>query len=133
MNTRQTKPDTRAGLLERARITTQEMERLGALRDAAVRDRDNAVKLSALAVLAIPAFVLWGWLAALSVVVLAMLLVVGTWYITGVHILEYGGNLLDCEADQRVLQEQLAQLEGAGQAASAEQAAGAQPVTSDGA
>ena len=110
MNTRQSMPDTREGLLERARVTKLQIERLVSLRAAAVRDRNNAAKMSALAVLAVPAFVLWGFWIALAVVVQVLLLVVGTWYITGVHILEYNGNLVDCGADQRMLQELQAQF-----------------------
>ena len=111
MNMRQSMPDTREGLQERARITQLEIERLVTLRDSAVRDRNNAAKMSVLAVLGVPAFVLWGFFIALAVVVQVVLLVVGTWYITGVHILEYNGNLADCEADKRTLQKLLARAE----------------------
>ncbi|MCA9534666.1 MAG: hypothetical protein R3B40_24775 [Polyangiales bacterium] len=113
---RQSMPETREALQERARVVELERQRLVQLRDAAVRDRNNAAKLSVLVILAVPAFVFWGFWIALAVVIQVILLVVGTWYITGVHILEYNGNLVDCEHDQVLIKELLGRVEaGAGQ------------------
>ena len=90
-----------------------EVERLEMLMAASKRDRGNAVKLLALAILAIPAGIIWNGWAALAVVVQVLLLVVGTWYITGVHILEYEGNLEDCAHDLRVVRAAKARLNDA--------------------
>ena len=95
---------------EHHRRLNLEMERLVTLKAAAERDRDNAPKLGALCVLAIPAFFLWGFWIAFAVVVQVVLFIIGTWYITGVHIVEYAGNIVDCERDLRVVREQLAEL-----------------------
>ena len=63
---RQSMPETREALQERARVVELERQRLVQLRDAAVRDRNNAAKLSVLVILAVPAFVFWGFWIALT-------------------------------------------------------------------
>lgn len=106
----QSKVETPDALRERLRILGLEMERLVTLRDAATRDRNNAINLGALGILAVPAFVLWGFWIAFAVLVQVVLLVVGGWYITGVHVIEYVGNIQDCERDIAVVSDQLRQL-----------------------
>ena len=107
--------DSPEALRERLRILGLEQTRLTTLRDAATRDRNNAIKLGALGILAVPAFVLWGVWIALAVLVQVVLLVVGGWYITGVHVIEYGGNIRDCERDIAVVSGQLRTLEASAQ------------------
>ena len=106
----QSKAETPDALRERLRILGLEMERLVTLRDAATRDRNNAINLGALGILAVPAFFLWGFWIALAIAVQAVLIVVGGWYITGVHVIEYAGNIEDCQRDIAVVSEQLRQL-----------------------
>lgn len=107
---RESQADTPESLRERLRILDLELERLVTLRDAATRDRNNAIHLGALAILAVPAFFLWGFWIALAVAVQAVLIVVGGWYITGVHVIEYVGNIKDCERDIAVVSAQLREL-----------------------
>ncbi len=107
---RESHADTAESLRERLRILRLELERLVTLRDAATRDRNNAINLGALGILAVPAFFLWGFWIALAIAVQAVLIVVGGWYITGVHVIEYAGNIEDCQRDIAVVSEQLRQL-----------------------
>ena len=96
-------PDSPEGLAHRLFLLERERERLVTLKASSERDRDNAFKMFGLAVLAVPAGVLWGFWIALALFVQVVLLVIGTWYITGVHILEYTGNIADCDEDLRVV------------------------------
>lgn len=89
-------------------LLERERERLVQLKTASERDRNNAIKMIALVVLAVPVGVLKNGWWAMAVVVQVILLVVGTWYITGVHILEYNGNLQDCDQDLRTVRASLA-------------------------
>jgi fatty acid desaturase len=98
-------PDSPEGLAHRLFLLERERERLVALKASSERDRNNAFKMIVLAVLAVPAGVLWGFWIALAVFVQVVLLIVGTWYITGVHILEYAGNIADCDEDLRVVRQ----------------------------
>ena len=107
--------DSPEALRERLRILGLEQTRLVTLRDAATRDRHNAIKLGALGILAVPAFVLWGFWIAIAVLVQVVLLIVGGWYITGVHVIEYDGNIRDCERDIAVVSAQLRTLEASAQ------------------
>lgn len=107
--------DSPESLRERLRILGLEKTRLITLRDATTRDRNNAIKLGALGILSVPAFVLWGFWVALAVLVQAVLIVVGGWYITGVHVIEYTGNIRDCERDIAVVSEQLRTLQASAQ------------------
>lgn len=104
-------PDSPEGLRHQIFLLERERERLVQLKTASERDRNNAIKMIALVVIAVPVGVLTSVWWALAVVVQVILLVVGTWYITGVHILEYNGNLLDCDQDLRVQRAALAALE----------------------
>jgi len=106
-------PDSPEGLRHQLFLLERERERLVLLKASSERDRDNAIKMIALVVIAVPVGVLTnlGW--ALAVVIQAILLVIGTWYITGVHIIEYNGNIVDCDQDLRTVRASLAAVEAA--------------------
>jgi len=103
-------PDSPEGLRHQIFLLERERERLLQLKASSERDRNNAIKMIALVVIAVPVGVLTSVWWALAVVVQVVLLVIGTWYITGVHILEYTGNLLDCDQDLRLQRATLAAL-----------------------
>mgnify|MGYP006999917139 CR=1 FL=1 len=103
-------PDSPEGLRHQIFLLERERERLLQLKASSERDRNNAIKMIALVVIAVPVGVLTSVWWALAVVVQVILLVIGTWYITGVHILEYTGNLLDCDQDLRLQRATLAAL-----------------------
>lgn len=106
-------PDSPEGLRHQIFLLERERERLLQLKASSERDRNNAIKMIVLVVIAVPVGVLTSVWWALAVVVQVILLVIGTWYITGVHILEYTGNLLDCDQDLRVQRSVLAAAEAA--------------------
>ena len=103
-------PNSPAGLADRVFLLERERERLVTLKANSERDRDRAIKMIALVVLAVPAGVLWGPWAALAVVVQVLLLIMGAWYITGVHTFDYTGNIKDCDEDLQVLRRAIAKL-----------------------
>ena len=103
-------PDSPEGLRHQLFLLERERERLVQLKASSERDRNNAIKMIALVVIAVPVGVLTSVWWALAVVIQVILLVVGTWYITGVHIIEYTGNITDCDQDLRTVKATLAAL-----------------------
>ena len=102
--------DTPEAMRERLALLEAEMHRLVELKRVSERDRNNAAKMIVLIVFAVPAGYFWNVWIGLAVAVQVLLIIVGTWYITGVHILEYRGNIEDCEMDLRVVRGALAGL-----------------------